>query len=128
MSVISEVEQQVRKRLKELEPLVAEYEQLIEVAATFERASGSQPSGGRRAERAAKPRAARRRGGTPGRAEQALELINAQPGITVAGIAEQLEIGTTYLYRLLPALENDGQIQKVGKGYEPAGKTSQPAE
>ncbi|MCW2998296.1 MAG: Rrf2 family transcriptional regulator [Solirubrobacterales bacterium] len=118
MSIITDVERQVRERIKELEPLIAEYHQLQEVLGTFER-SGGQPAGkaasGRKpakrtARGAAKPRGA-------GRADEALKLVTAAPGITVAELADKMKIGPTYLYRLLPALEREGKVRKDGKGY-----------
>jgi hypothetical protein len=30
-----------------------------------------------------------------------------------------MEIGPTYLYRVMPALEREGKVRKVGKGYVP---------
>ncbi len=50
----------------------------------------------------------------------ALHLVNERPGITVAELADEMGIGTTYLYRVMPALERDGMVRKRGTGYEPA--------
>ena len=47
-------------------------------------------------------------------------MIAAQPGISVAELANKTAIGTTYLYRLLPRLERDGKVRKQQRGYHPA--------
>jgi hypothetical protein len=38
----------------------------------------------------------------------------------VAELASELGIGTTYLYRVMPALEREGRVQKRGTGYHSA--------
>jgi hypothetical protein len=123
VSVVSEIESQVRKRLDELRPAYEEYRQLEEVLSTFERAAETTGDAtGRRASR----RSARRAGGRPAgrrggaRAQQALEIVRQRPGITVAELAEELGIGTTYLYRVMPALEREGKVSKRGTGYHVA--------
>jgi hypothetical protein len=120
VSVVSEIESQVQKRLDELRPAYEEYRQLEQVLETFRRAADRTDDGGapappaRRARRSGS-RSARRRGGA--RAQQALELVGRRPGITVAELASELGIGTTYLYRVMPALERDGKVAKRGTGY-----------
>ena len=44
-------------------------------------------------------------------------LIAANPGVTVAELAETMGIGPTYLYRLLPRMEREGRLRKEGRGY-----------
>jgi len=116
MTVISDLEKQVRDRLAELKPLVDEYHQLEAVLASFAPqavASSARPAPRRR-------RGATAPNGSSGRAEEALRLVAEQPGITVAELAARMGIGPTYLYRLLPRLEREGKLLKSGKGYEPA--------
>lgn len=60
----------------------------------------------------------RRRGNT--RANQALELVRKQPGITIPQIAEAMKIQPNYLYRVLPRLASDGQVKRDGQGWHPA--------
>jgi hypothetical protein len=60
----------------------------------------------------------RSRGGT--RANQALELVQSTPGITIPQIAEKMGIEPNYLYRVLPRLANDGQVRREGQGWHPA--------
>lgn len=120
MPLIDDLERQVRERLKELEPLVNEAAQLRAVLSNFER--GRDTPGRRRG--TGEP-GTRRRGRPPGsatggRAELALRLVAERPGVTVAELAEEMGIGTTYLYRVMPALEREGKVRKNGTGYEPA--------
>jgi hypothetical protein len=60
----------------------------------------------------------RRRGGT--RADQALALVRSQPGITIPEIAKTIKIEPNYLYRVLPKLQQNGQVKKDGKGWASA--------
>jgi hypothetical protein len=61
-----------------------------------------------------------RRGGAT-RANQALELVKSSPGITIPQIAKQMGIEPNYLYRVLPKLQQEGQIKRDGQGWVPAG-------
>jgi predicted Rossmann fold nucleotide-binding protein DprA/Smf involved in DNA uptake len=60
-----------------------------------------------------------RRGGAT-RANQALELVRSNPGITIPQIAKQMGIEPNYLYRVLPRLQEEGQIKRDGQGWVPA--------
>src|SRR3954453_13591426 len=76
---------------------------------------GASTSGGTRARRRGRPR------GTGTRAAQTLELVRAEPGITIPQLAERMGIKQNYLYRVLPGLERDGQVRKEGRGWHPKG-------
>jgi hypothetical protein len=66
----------------------------------------------------AKRRAGRRKGsGT--RAAQALSFVQGQPGITIPELAAKMGIKQNYLYRVLPALEQEGKLSKQGRGWHP---------
>jgi sugar-specific transcriptional regulator TrmB len=75
------------------------------------RASSSSASG--------KPvRRRRRRGGT--RADQAVKLIQENPGISASEIAQQMKIKPNYLYRVLGDLQKEGRVKKSGRKYSVA--------
>ena len=57
----------------------------------------------------------RRRGGT--RAEQAVKVIQDNPGITPSQIAERLGIKPNYMYRVMNELQKDKLVSKKGRGY-----------
>lgn len=59
----------------------------------------------------------RRSSGT--RANQALELVRKQPGITIPEMAQTMKIQPNYLYRVLPRLASDGEIRRDGQGWHP---------
>ncbi len=61
----------------------------------------------------------RRGGGT--RANQALELVRSTPGITIPQIAKSMGIAPNYLYRVLPRLQQEGQIKRDGQGWAATG-------
>jgi sugar-specific transcriptional regulator TrmB len=73
------------------------------------RGSGARRTGTRRR---------RRRGGT--RADQAVKIIKANPGITASEIAKQMRIQPNYLYRVLGELQKDGKVKKSGRKYTAA--------
>jgi hypothetical protein len=58
----------------------------------------------------------RRRGST--RADQAVRIIRANPGIGVSELGKKMKLNhPNYLYRVLPDLEKDGRIKRKGRGY-----------
>jgi DNA-binding IscR family transcriptional regulator len=46
--------------------------------------------------------------------------VRSQPGITIPEIAKTIKIEPNYLYRVLPKLQQNGQVKKQGKGWGPA--------
>ena len=60
----------------------------------------------------------RRRGGT--RADQAVQLIKANPGISAAEVAKRMRIKPNYIYRVLGDLQKDGRVKKSGRSYTAA--------
>src|SRR3954447_10836172 len=78
-------------------------------------ATNTSTSGGSGAPR----RRRKRRGGT--RADQAVQLIESQPGISASNVAKTMKIKPNYLYRVLGDLEKEGRVKKDGRQYYPAG-------
>ena len=60
----------------------------------------------------------KRRGGT--RADQAVKLVQQNPGITASEIAKSMKIKPNYLYRVLSDLEKQKRIKKKGRTYSAA--------
>jgi len=79
------------------------------------RSTTRRSSNGRRTRRSR----GRRSGGT--RANQALELVRSTPGITIPQIAKSMGIAPNYLYRVLPRLQQEGQIKRDGQGWTATG-------
>jgi hypothetical protein len=93
-------------RMRELEPLVAEYEELRALLAQAD-------DGRRRAGEAA-------RNGAAGREARVLEAVRAEPGLTVAEIGARLGEAPTTLYRVVRNLTADGALVKRGRALFPA--------
>lgn len=115
---------EIDERLKELRPLVEEYQRLEAASAALagvETAPDGRRGGRRRRSGGSNGTGRRgRRRGSGQRSQQALELVTARPGISVAELAEQMGIAPNYLYRVLPALQQEGKLTKQGRGWYPA--------
>ena len=127
---LDEKRKEIQTRLKELRPVVEEYE-LLKAAdealggvvngkstATSTTTATAAPAA-RRPRRTAGSGGGRRgrpRGGGT-RAAQALELVKAKPGITIPELAEAMGIQQNYLYRVMPGLAEEGKVTKSGRGW-----------
>jgi CRP-like cAMP-binding protein len=110
----------IDNRLSELEQEVTRL-QAARAALVGDRRGPGRPPGSKTTRRRATRspgRRGRRRGGNT-RATQALELVRAQPGITIPQIAETLKIEPNYLYRVMPRLVEDGSVKREGQGWHP---------
>jgi hypothetical protein len=118
---LDEKRKEIDSRLKELRPLVDEFNRLEKAAAALAgvgddrtrpptRRRGRGTGGGRRG----RPR------GSGTRSKQALELVRTRPGITIAELADSMGIKANYLYRVMPTLESEGQVVKRNGGWHPA--------
>lgn len=124
-NVLDEARQLVERRLADLDEERRRLERaLAELGGKAKRSPGrprgsaSRASAGTKASGATKKRR-RRRGGT--RADQAVELIASQPGISASDVAKTMKIKPNYLYRVLGDLEKEGRVKKDGRQYYPAG-------
>src|SRR5262245_41632272 len=125
-NVLDEALDLVKKRLAELDEERKRLERaLAELGGTVTRRPGRPRGSGRGPGRPPKaasaggaPRKRRRRGGT--RADQAVTLVEKNPGISASEIAKQMKINPNYLYRVLGELEKEGRVKKKGRAYHPA--------
>jgi hypothetical protein len=118
---LDEKRREIDGRLKELRPLVDEYNRLQKAADAL-RGVGATPARSGRAARSANGRR-RSRGrprGSGTRAKEALALVRTRPGITIRELADAMGIHANYLYRVMPTLESEGQVVKRDKGWHPA--------
>ena len=115
---LDEKRKEIDARLRELRPLVDEYERLEKAAAALAGVGGTAQPTRRRSGRAGARRGRPR--GTGTRSRQALELVRARPGITIGEMADAMKIKANYLYRVMPALEAEGQVKKRDRGWHPA--------
>jgi hypothetical protein len=134
---LAEKRKEIAKRLDELRPAVDEYQRLEAAAkaldsvngprATPRRGPGRPPGSRTRAKQApssppagaaSRKRAGRRRGSGP-RGAESLALVEQHPGITIPELAAKMGIKQNYLYRVLPGLEQEGKVEKKGRGWHP---------
>jgi hypothetical protein len=119
---LDEKRKEIDSRLQELRPLVEEYQRLEKAASALAGVGGTQTQSRPRT-RGRRSTSARRRGrprGSGSRAKQALELVRARPGITIAEMADAMGIKANYLYRVMPTLQAEGQVKKQDRGWHPA--------
>jgi hypothetical protein len=142
---LDEKRREITDRLKELKPLVDEFNRLESAAAalagvggaaasnsgatTTRRRGPGRPRGSATRAKAtsatAKParktgkRRAGRRKGSGTRAAEALSFVQGQPGITIPELAAKMGIKQNYLYRVLPGLEQEKKVEKKGRGWHP---------
>jgi hypothetical protein len=118
---LEEKRKEIQARLKELKPMVEEYQRL-EAAERALAGVESKPA------RPASSASRRGRGGGSGgrrgrpkgsgtRSIQALELVRARPGITIPELADAMGIKQNYLYRVMPDLAKAGEVTKSGRGW-----------
>jgi predicted HTH transcriptional regulator len=54
------------------------------------------------------------------RSDQAVRLIQENPGISASEIAKRLKIKPNYMYRVLGDLQKEGRVKKDGRSYSAA--------
>jgi len=121
---LEEKRKEISQRLKELRPLVDEYHRLEAAEQALSGVGGTARTTTAAAprRRAGRPKGSGggRRGrpkGTGTRANQALELVKARPGITIPELADAMGIKQNYLYRVMPGLADEGKVTKSGRGW-----------
>jgi sugar-specific transcriptional regulator TrmB len=122
-NVLDEARELVQKRLADLDEERKRLERaLAELGGKATRRSPGRPrrSKSQTSTSTSTPRKRRkRRGGT--RADQAVSLIEGQPGIGASDVAKAMKIKPNYLYRVLGDLEKEGRIKKEGRRYYAGG-------
>ncbi len=123
---LDEKKREIHARLKELRPLVDEFQRLEAAAAALDGVGA--PRSGEGSQAARRPKKATSSGGGGGggrgrpkgsgtRSKQALEAVKGQPGITIPELAQTMGIAQNYLYRVMPELQKDGLVRKEGRGW-----------
>lgn len=126
-NVLDEARQLVENRLRDLDEERRRLERaLAELGGKVTRRGPGRPPGRPKGSTSKGPgrpagtrRRRKRRGGT--RADQAVKLIEQQPGISASAVAKSMKIKPNYLYRVLGDLEKEGRVKKDGRQYYPAG-------
>lgn len=112
-NVVDQARDLLQQRLKEIEDERAKLERAL-ADLTGGRLGRRRPGRPRGASSKKSP-SPRRRSGT--RADQAVKLVKASPGISAGEIAKKMGIAPNYLYRVMSDLEKDGTVKKDGRKY-----------
>jgi len=140
---LTQLEEHVQRRMRELKPLVDEYSELEVVAKRLGISPAAQDSaprrrskrGGTTASRSAskatskssRTRRATARATRPTRAragkrrDDVLAAVKRRPGVTIREVGEELGVDPTSLYRVVHGLQSDGLVRKDGRGLQLAG-------
>ena len=119
--ILSRTTQDIRDRLKELEPLVREHERLTGALAALESSAGgtaprrSQSGNGRKR----RPTTSRR-AGRGERRQQLLDVVNAGPGLRPSEAARRMGINPAQLHALVKRTEEEGVLQRRDGALYPA--------
>ncbi len=127
---LEDKKREISERMNELRPAVDEYHRLEAAHRALEGVSDDGAPSGRRSSGSGRGSGGRRSGGGSGqgrgrpkgsgaRADQARKLVAESPGITIPEMAQKMGIQQNYLYRVLPGLEQEGQVRKEGRGWFP---------
>lgn len=121
-STVKDIDQRLTELKQEVSKLEAARSALVGGRRGPGRPRGTRTRTARRSSTTSSRRTRRPRGRRGGatRANQALELVRGNPGITIPQIAKQMGIEPNYLYRVLPRLQQEGQIKRDGQGWVPA--------
>jgi hypothetical protein len=152
--VLDDVRQQVVRRLEELEPLMAEYRELEQIAERLgvsrtsdevasrrssrsrtrvparakasPAADGQAPTTSRRRSTGRRRTGSRRNTAAPGsRQQDVLRLVNERPGISVPELGKELGVDPTGLYQIVRRLEGRGAVRKDGRRLQPVAASVQ---
>ncbi len=121
---LDDVKRDLRNRLKELEPLVKEYEQLqrADLALNFsepQEAPAGRPRSNGKARKPAKTSAKRAPRGA--NKEKVYGVISERPGVSVGEIAQASGVGKPIIYNITRAGIEKGELEKVDLGGGRAG-------
>jgi sugar-specific transcriptional regulator TrmB len=120
MATVSSAVDQAANLLKErIEELEGELQKLQRALANLTDGRQGRRGPGRPRGSTGTTRRRRRRGGT--RADQAVKIVEANPGISASEIAKEMKIKPNYLYRVLGDLQKEGRVRKSGRKYTAGG-------
>ena len=117
---LDEKVKEIEARLKELRPLVDEYNRLEAALGAFTGTTTATTTKAAPTRRRRSASSNGRRGrprGSGTRAAQALALVGEKPGITIPELADAMGIKQNYLYRVMPGLAEEGKVTKIGRGW-----------
>ena len=118
-STVDEAAGLIRERIRELDGERSQLERaLASLTGGREGRRGPGRPQGSTSSAGSGTRRRRRRRNT--RADEAVKLVEANPGISASEVARKMNIKPNYLYRVLAELEQEGRVRKDGRAYHPA--------
>jgi len=111
--VVDQAAELLKDRIRELEEELSRLQRAL--SDLTDSRQGRRGPGRPRGSRTATGRRRGRRRGT--RADQAVRIIKANPGLTASEVARRMQIQPNYLYRVLGELQNEGRVKKSGRSY-----------
>ena len=121
-SLLDRTTQEIRARLKELEPLVQEHERLQRALEALESSSGeAKPRRGRAGAGRGRGRTTSRRAGRGERRQQLLEVLTAEAGLRPSEAAKRMGINPAQLHALSRRLEEAGELERRDGALYPTG-------
>jgi hypothetical protein len=127
--LLDRTRQELRERLKELEPVVREHERIRSALAALE--SQGLPARGRERQRSQRARRKQAKRAGPGeRREQVLRVVGEEPGLRPSEAARRVGIQPSQLHALVKRLEDEGAIERRDGNLYPAsvGAASDPSQ
>jgi transposase-like protein len=110
--LLSRTTDELRSRIKELEPLVQEHERLKRALTALESTDGRpEPRRARRSGGGGR-RTTSRRAGRGERRQQLLELVASEPGLRPSEAARRIGINPSQLHSLARRLEDEGTLER----------------
>jgi hypothetical protein len=116
-NTVDEAAALIRERIRELDGERAQLERALSslTGGREGRRGPGRPAGSAGGARGGRRRR-RRRGNT--RADQAVKMIQDNPGISASEIARKMNIKPNYMYRVLADLQKEGRVRKNGRAYQ----------
>lgn len=116
-NVLDQARSLIEQRIKELDAEKAKLERTL--------AGLTDGRAGRRGPGRPRGSTTRRRGRKRGRkratrADQAVKVVEENPGISASEIAKRLKIQPNYMYRVMGELQGERRVSKRGRGYHAA--------
>lgn len=112
--VIEKTKREIRDRLDEIRPLIAEKDRLEGALAALEAGEGQKRGRGRGsgASETARRKQRTKRAGRGQRREQLLEVVRSEPGLRPSEAARRMEINPAQLHTLARKAEEDGLLER----------------
>jgi ParB/RepB/Spo0J family partition protein len=108
--------------VKRLEREIDDFDATVEAERMIAQAKGTDAGDSTTPKEKTRPAAPKRRTRSGSSRSRVLAQVEQHPGVTIPELASKLGIHQNQLYKLLPALDAEGKVQKHGRGWHPTSK------